>query len=739
MKKLIFMLLALIGLGVLFTLGWWFFSRIMPDSRKEVIYLAVAAPLSGSHKTNGEAMLKGIRLYLEQVEQTGQLQNTQISLIEFNDHSSPQVAVRVAADIAFTDKALLVLGHYASDTTLAASDIYKQNGFPIITASASADALTQTNEWCFRIVPDNRWQAEFAAYYIKNILSQNSASIIFDKSIYGISPAQNFAKSAETAGLLIANTWSFDSESEQLDAALHGIITELRSLHNPGALFFATDEAEAVKIITSVKYPGTDYTIIGADAFSTTTFIEELKQYSQARVQAGYYSDGIYVVSPFLIALGNNQAQDFRQAYIAKYAEEPTWVAASYYDAAALAVEAIQRAEIYGKGTIRNKRNKIRATLTELSSVDVAMPGITGNIYFDATGDVKKAPAAGIYQKQLLLPAFLQYQVISDQSGGKSSLFKGSLGAKLFEYEDMLLTKTNVVYTGIDVANISNLDTKNLSYTMDFYLWFRFQEDLEADNITFSNALQPVSLGEPLLEMTDNGITTRAYHVHGDFTSSFTFFRYPFDQQTLRLSFHHKTRPRNSLLYVRDVLGMSIPSDTQDEKAPTITGARWKVTNISHFEGSTSNTLFKQSAASQTIAYSEFNLAVRITRAGKSWIIKSFFPIGLMFLFNYYLYFIPSKKFYVQLLTGFVIILVNALYQQKLAFNSSTQEFILIDYIFFTFSVLAGIALFVAILNYIFHKCGLENRGDSLARKGRILYLILVGLVSIVVTYIYML
>ncbi|MCP4404018.1 MAG: ABC transporter substrate-binding protein, partial [bacterium] len=647
MKKLRWILSSLSVLGALLVLGWWFWPVIMPGSGEKVLYLALAAPLSGQHQTDGEAMLNGVRLYLEQAKQTGKLQDTQIELVVLNDQNSPQVATRVAADIASNDNVLLALGHYASNTSLAASDIYQQTGIPVITASASVVSLTQANEWYFRIVPNNEWQTALAANYIAHIVQRDSASIIFDKSAYGISLAENFVNACEDAGLRLEHSWSFDSQSEQLDTDLRNIIRELRALTDPGALFFATNEAEAVKIITSIKYPGTDYTIIGSDTFSTSTFIEEFKQYGQERVQAGYYTDGIYVISPFLNALGDNRAQDFRQAYIARYAEEPTWVAACYYDAAAIAVEAIKRADVYGKETIRNERKKIREALMEFSDSDVVIPGVTGDLYFDTHGDVKKPPVVGIYQKQQLLPAFSQFQLAFDQSGEKNSIYARLLGTNLIQYKDVFLTETDMVYTGIDVNAIENLDTKNLSYTLDFYLWFRFQEDLADHNITFPNALQPISLGEPLLEMTDNGISTRAYHIIGDFRSPFSFFRYPFDRQTLHVSLQHKTRPRNSLVYVRDVLGMSIPPEGQYEKNLLINGgAHWRVTDISHFEGSTDKVFLRQLGMSQTIPYSNFNLAIRIARGGTGWGIKSFFLIGLMFLFSYYVYFIPSTQFH---------------------------------------------------------------------------------------------
>ncbi|NJL58552.1 MAG: ABC transporter substrate-binding protein [Desulfobacteraceae bacterium] len=113
-----------------------------------------------------------------------------------------------------------------------------------------------------------------------------------------------------------------------------------------------------MKIIASFNYPGTGYSIMGADAFSSSSFSEAFDIYPQERIRPGYYSDGIYAVSPFMVAIGNENAQKFRKEFVKTYGHDPSWEPACYYDAMRIAVEAIERAEIDSKASARENRKK---------------------------------------------------------------------------------------------------------------------------------------------------------------------------------------------------------------------------------------------------------------------------------------------------------------------------------------------------------------------------------------------
>ncbi len=371
--------------------------------KKETIYIAVAGPMQAEE--GGKEMLRGIRICLEQLKKEKKLNDKNIELLVFDDQNNEQTAIRKASEIAADDRILLVLGHYYSSTSIAAGEIYRKNGIPAITATASADSVTEGNEWYFRVIPPNGYEGAFIANYLKS-LNNDSVSMIYTQNSYGISLADNFEKTAKSIGLSVQRKWAIDLKSKKLSEDFEKIGAELRSEKNPGMIFFATYDVEGMKIIASFNYPGTGYSIIGADAFSSSSFPEAFKIYPQERIKPGYYSDGIYTVSPFMVAIGNEKAQEFRDKFVKTYGYEPSWEPACYFDAMRTAAEAIERAEIDAKAHARENRKRIRDALSEFSSLDEMVKGITGDSYVNRNRNLNRRMAIGIYYVRKLLPAF---------------------------------------------------------------------------------------------------------------------------------------------------------------------------------------------------------------------------------------------------------------------------------------------------------------------------------------------
>ncbi|MGK7921335.1 MAG: ABC transporter substrate-binding protein, partial [Trichodesmium sp.] len=170
-RFLIFFLLLIFCLGIVI---------IFPRGDR-TIYLAVVGPLTGEHKLEGQEMVRGINLYLDQVNQEGGIWGKQVKLLEFDDQREPELARQKALEIAKQNKALVVLGHYSSSTSVEGSKVYKEYGIPAITASATNQAVTQGNDWYFRVVVDTSFQGIYLANYVKRILHQQTASIIIQE------------------------------------------------------------------------------------------------------------------------------------------------------------------------------------------------------------------------------------------------------------------------------------------------------------------------------------------------------------------------------------------------------------------------------------------------------------------------------------------------------------------------------------------------------------------------------
>ena len=311
---------------------------------REPLYLAIAGPTDGK-SASGVEMVQGAQLYLDKLNQEGGIKGKKVELLVFDDRNDADIAKKNATEIINSTQALAVLGHLYSSTSTTAGEIYKEAGIPAISATATADEVTQGNYWYFRVIFNNRLQASFIANYAEKILEYDRASIIYSDDSYGETLNSSFTKTFTKLGGEVKNQWAIDINGDDFERQKQQIITDLLATKNedPGIIFCATHNSDVVDLIVQMKRQGLNYPIIGADSLGNTAFAQKFQKYTEEKAEPGYFTDGIYAVSPIIFDVANEKAQQFRNKYVKKYQQQPSWTAANYYDAASMAVTAIKK------------------------------------------------------------------------------------------------------------------------------------------------------------------------------------------------------------------------------------------------------------------------------------------------------------------------------------------------------------------------------------------------------------
>jgi branched-chain amino acid transport system substrate-binding protein len=632
---------------------------------EEALYIGVVGPMG---EPDGKAMVRGITLLLEEVNQKGGIHGKRVALLGFNDKNKPDLARQKAQEIADDKRVLVVLGHYYSSPSLAGGKIYQKTGIPAITASALANEVTEENNWYFRTTFSNRAQAAFLANYVKKILQHETASIVYSRDPYGISLKEDFQQVFLDIEGTIKHTWSYNPEAKELENRIGAIVKDLYnrgSQEDPGIIFLATREIESAKIVVAMKRKGLNYPIIGDD----WAINEKFTEYSEERRKPGYFSDGIYTAIPIHFDFAGIKAQRFQEEFKKKYAQKPGIIAAMYYDAALVAVQAMKESEVQGEQkNLAEDRKNIRDYLASIRSINDAIQGISGPIYFDKDGSLAgdRSLTMGVFQNHLLTSALTQLTPIDDFNR-IGDLEQEVEANRILLINNQYMYKTNLVHTGVEIHNISDLDIKDLSYDMDFLLWFRYQGQFDDNNIEFLNAVQPIQLegnvtlpsqkGKPIpypsqegnkgvlvTERFKDGLTYRLYRVNGHFKADFLPGLRGFKQQhVLGISFQHRDLSRSNLIYVIDTFGMGLTDENSSlkkiQEAQVLSAASgWTINQARHFENkaeksSRGDPLYLNSQK-QSVDYSRFNTGIWIKKTeyfGRKIIsiLQGFIPVAL--------------------------------------------------------------------------------------------------------------
>jgi len=667
----------LLGLLLLAITGWLAYKNYPVSETKDTIRIAFVGPLSNKFASEGDFLVKAVQLYLDQINAKGGIDGKHIVLDKYDDQNDSKLASERAREIAKSN-AVAVIGHYHSGPSIAGGEIYRQYGIPAITPSATSVSLTQENSWYFRTVFNDDLQGRFLANYIKKVLQKNNVVIIQHNGGYGKGLVNVFQNTAQSLGMEVKK-YSFDNfpsevSSEQLEPSLNQIqaaVNEIKTQDPDTFIFLGMLAHEGVQVVRALKDSNVKNPIIVPAAFATA-FVDKFDGLPKEKMSAGYYADGIYISTPFIFDTANSHAQKFNEDYSKKYQENADVRAPFAYDAAMLLVKAIEEKRVQGKlSTLQEDRQKIRDYLASLNDIKDAIEGTTGFNYFDDHGNAQKPVVIGQFKNKTVISALTQLQPLrnfNEVSNLENAIKDGSV----LEIDNRYMYKTNVVYVGVKINEISELDIKNLNYMFDFSLWFRFSEDINPENIQFYNAVDAIQLKPkheeygnsstlnqassnnyvnqppsnnyvnnppvvdkdgnvvktnyvgslkpnifyPTVELTDQ-MSYRLYSIKGRFKIDFKPGAVDFTQHLLGVSFRHRNLTRNNLIFVTDVLGMGFAE--KDKQIEELRKSQkfsndWIISNLYFFqevgkEYSLGNPKYLN-ATDGKVDYSQFNMSI---------------------------------------------------------------------------------------------------------------------------------
>ena len=99
--------------------------------------IGVAGPMSGDSAHLGKAMVDAVRLRVDEFNAAGGVGGRMIEVVEYDDENDAASAARVAANVANSSDALVVIGHRTSGASISAGPIYRASRIPVISGTAT--------------------------------------------------------------------------------------------------------------------------------------------------------------------------------------------------------------------------------------------------------------------------------------------------------------------------------------------------------------------------------------------------------------------------------------------------------------------------------------------------------------------------------------------------------------------------------------------------------------------------
>lgn len=170
------------------------------DNSSKYIKIAVSVPIGGNLNVAKE-ILRGVAQAQDQVNRNSRINGKFLQVAIANDDNDPTQTQKIATQFVKDSSILAIVGHNASNASIAAAPIYQQGGLVMISPTSFAQNLSGIGSYIFRTVPNISSQAEpLAVYTLKTARKTNIALCVDSKSIDNQSFKDEYVKNIVAGG-----------------------------------------------------------------------------------------------------------------------------------------------------------------------------------------------------------------------------------------------------------------------------------------------------------------------------------------------------------------------------------------------------------------------------------------------------------------------------------------------------------------------------------------------------------
>lgn len=297
---------------------------------------------SSSQKGNelfGLSSHKGIELAILEKNEKGGIRGKKIRLIQVDTQGDKEKTISVVTELITQKKVHLLLGEVFSELSLAAAPVAQSYQVPMLSPASTLPQITETGNYVFRSCFIEPFQGSVMAQFAIDHLGLKKAIVLRNQeSQYSHTLANFFTADFKRLG----GTVLLDKTYSPADLSWSLFWKQVARL-KPDLVFIPEYAKEAKTIIESARKSGVNVTFLGGDGWDGIEFSQtENKPYLNA-----------YFSNHFSAQDQNQKSQEFVKKFLARYQELPDALAALGYDAAQIAISAIENSADLSRSSIR--------------------------------------------------------------------------------------------------------------------------------------------------------------------------------------------------------------------------------------------------------------------------------------------------------------------------------------------------------------------------------------------------
>lgn len=338
--------------------------------------IAVVAPISNNQDSINSSLeiLRGVAQAQDEFNQKYKKQKIGLKVLIASDNNHPVKAKKIAKYLVKKRDILAVVGHFTSDTTVEAIDIYQKNKLLLISATATSEDFSKKCENielknCFfrRVVSSDRITAKTLANYLNNQANKQKVAVFYNKN-------SNYSKSLQNVFNIEFGNGGGEiiEEFDLSNTRLHADYTISRAKQkgaNAIVLFPNSDGLVSNKALQVITAAEKKILIVGGDGLYHSNTLRVVRQNAL----------GLVVAIPWHYS--SNPNDKFSERAEKMWRGKVSWRTATSYDATNTLIAALEKLPV-------------SATSQDIARVtaepDFKTIGTTGEINFSVHGDRKQ-------------------------------------------------------------------------------------------------------------------------------------------------------------------------------------------------------------------------------------------------------------------------------------------------------------------------------------------------------------
>lgn len=364
MKKLLALVLSLAVLGIAGCGG-----QSAGSGGLTTVAVATISPLSGGQSSLGTAIKNGAELAIKDREKELADAGYKVDFKPQDDEAKDVVGNQVAQRLA-TDKSVIgVVGTLNTGVAKGIVPILMNEGGGLVMVSPANTGVIMTESgWTNynRIVFRDDYQGPAGARYAAKVLKVQKVYVIHDKTDYGKSLAEEFAKEVAKHGVTVINTVGVDEQK-----ADYGAEATQAAAQNPDLIYFGGIYNTAAPLFKQVRAKGFKGAFMGGDGLDSG----DLVKLGGADVENTYFTS---VSADYKTGEGKK----FYDKYKAAYKDEPAAYALYGYDSMNVVLQALINYGKANKGKVPDRKE-----FAQLVRNTKDFKAISSTVTFDAKGD----------------------------------------------------------------------------------------------------------------------------------------------------------------------------------------------------------------------------------------------------------------------------------------------------------------------------------------------------------------